>query len=98
MSEWKTISIRQELIKEIERTIKTGRYRSIPEFVSEAIRLRLEELTCTEATSTQKTQEMLITEDKAFKATPNLKEEEKVRSSKRVSSEETQIQIYHSQA
>lgn len=57
MSEWKTISIRQELIKEIERIIKTGRYRSISEFVSEAIRLRLEELTRTEGFSTEKTQE-----------------------------------------
>ncbi|MBS7636019.1 glycine cleavage system protein GcvH [Candidatus Bathyarchaeota archaeon] len=44
MSEWKTVSIRQELIKEIERLLRTGRYRSISEFVSEAIRLRLEEL------------------------------------------------------
>ncbi len=43
-SEWKTVSIRQELIKEIENAIRTGRYRSISEFVSEAIRLRLEEL------------------------------------------------------
>lgn len=44
MSEWKTVSIRQELIKQIEEAIKTGRYRSISEFVSEAIRLRLEDL------------------------------------------------------
>jgi len=57
MSEWKTISIRQELIKEIERIIKTGRYRSISEFVSEAIRLRLEELTRAEGFSPAKTQE-----------------------------------------
>ncbi len=57
MSEWKTISIRQELIKEIEKIIKAGRYRSISEFVSEAVRLRLEELTRTEGFSTGKTQE-----------------------------------------
>jgi glycine cleavage system H protein len=57
MSEWKTISIRQELIREIEKIIKTGRYRSISEFVSEAIRLRLEELTRTEAFSSARTQE-----------------------------------------
>jgi glycine cleavage system H protein len=44
MPDWKTVSIRQELIKEIEKALKTGRYRSISEFVSEAIRLRLEEL------------------------------------------------------
>jgi glycine cleavage system H protein len=58
MSEWKTISIRQELIKEIEKIIKTGRYRSISEFVSEAVRLRLEELTRAEGFSSAKTQEV----------------------------------------
>ena len=63
MSEWKTISIRQELIKEIEKIIKTGRYRSISEFVSEAIRLRLEELTRAEGFSSGKTQEMASTPD-----------------------------------
>jgi len=57
MSEWKTISIRQELIKEIEKIIKTGRYRSISEFVSEAIRLRLEELTRAEGFSSGKAQQ-----------------------------------------
>lgn len=54
MSEWKTVSIRQELIKEIEKIIKTGRYRSISEFVSEAIRLRLEELMRAEGISMEK--------------------------------------------
>jgi glycine cleavage system H protein len=63
MSEWKTISIRQELIKEIEKIIKTGRYRSISEFVSEAIRLRLEELTRAEGFSSGKTLEMASTPD-----------------------------------
>ena len=43
MSEWKTVSIRQKLIQEIEKAIEAGRYRSISEFISEAIRLRLEE-------------------------------------------------------
>jgi glycine cleavage system H protein len=57
MSEWKTISIRQELIKEIEKIIKTGHYRSISEFVSEAIRLRLEELARKEGFSSSKAQE-----------------------------------------
>lgn len=45
MPEWATISLREELIEEIKRLLKrTGRYRSISEFVAEAIRLRLEEL------------------------------------------------------
>jgi glycine cleavage system H protein len=63
MSEWKTISIRQELIKQIEKIIKTGRYRSISEFVSEAIRLRLEEVRRTEGFSAGKTQETPSTLD-----------------------------------
>jgi len=66
MSEWKTISIRQELIKEIEKIIKTGRYRSISEFVSEAIRLRLEELTRTEGFSSSKRQEAPATPDQVL--------------------------------
>jgi len=45
MPEWATISIREELIEEIRKLMKkTGRYRSISEFVAEAIRLRLEEM------------------------------------------------------
>jgi glycine cleavage system H protein len=44
MPERKTVSIREELIREVEKMLKTGRYRSISEFISEAIRLRLEEL------------------------------------------------------
>lgn len=44
MPEWATVSIRAELIEEIRKLMKrTGRYRSISEFVAEAIRLRLEE-------------------------------------------------------
>jgi len=51
MPEWATISIREELIEEIRRLMKrTGRYRSISEFVSESIRLRLEEMSRTEET------------------------------------------------
>ncbi|MEM0057879.1 MAG: glycine cleavage system protein GcvH [Candidatus Bathyarchaeia archaeon] len=59
MSEWKTVSIRQELIREIERIIRTGRYRSISEFVSEAIRLRLEELMRAEGIPAAKREELL---------------------------------------
>lgn len=45
MPEWATVSIRGELIEEIRQLMKrTGRYRSISEFVAEAIRLRLEEM------------------------------------------------------
>jgi glycine cleavage system H protein len=61
MSEWKTVSIRQELVKEIEQVIRTGRYRSISEFVSEAIRLRLEELMRAEGISMGRRQEFATT-------------------------------------
>jgi glycine cleavage system H protein len=61
MSEWKTVSLRQELIKEIEQAIKKGRYRSISEFVSEAIRLRLEDLMRAEGISVEKRKELLQT-------------------------------------
>lgn len=44
MPDWVTISLREDLIKEVRTVLKTGRYRSISEFVSEAIRLRLEEI------------------------------------------------------
>ncbi|MDH5482623.1 MAG: ribbon-helix-helix domain-containing protein [Candidatus Bathyarchaeota archaeon] len=44
-SDFKSISLKTELVEEIEEFIKNNkRYRSIAEFVSEAARLRLEEL------------------------------------------------------
>lgn len=61
MSEWKTVSLRQELIEEIEKAIKTGRYRSISEFVSESIRLRLEDLMRAEGIPQEKRKELLLT-------------------------------------
>ena len=61
MSKWKTVSIRQELINEIAKVLKTGRYRSISEFVSEAIRLRLEELLRVERIPVEKHTEPLAT-------------------------------------
>jgi len=44
MRDWTTISLREKLINEVRELLKTGRYRSVSEFVSEAIRLRLEEI------------------------------------------------------
>jgi len=44
MSKWKTVRVRQELLAAIEKTLKSGRYRSLSEFVSEAIKLRRNEL------------------------------------------------------
>lgn len=92
MSEWKTVSIRQELIKEIEKIIKTGQYRSISEFISEAIRLRLEELRRVEATSTEKHQEIRVIGDETVKTALNLKEEEKAQSPQPTPFKENQSQ------
>jgi len=43
-TKWKTVSVREELWGAAERTLETSHYRSLSEFVSEAIRLRLHEL------------------------------------------------------
>ena len=43
--EFRSISLRAELVAEIEQFVKkSGRYRSIADFLTEAARLRLEEL------------------------------------------------------
>jgi glycine cleavage system H protein len=44
MTKWKTIRVKQELLTAVERTLESGKYRSLSEFVSEAIQLRLNEL------------------------------------------------------
>ncbi|MFP3984741.1 MAG: ribbon-helix-helix domain-containing protein [Candidatus Bathyarchaeia archaeon] len=56
MPKWKSVSLRQELLAEAEKAIKAGRYRSLAEFVSEAVRLRLEELRYTSEIPLEKTQ------------------------------------------
>lgn len=44
MTKWKTVRVRQELMAAVERTLDTGAYKSLAEFVSEAIQMRLDEL------------------------------------------------------
>lgn len=44
MAKWKTVRVRQELLTAVERSLETGHYRSLSEFVSEAIKTRLDEL------------------------------------------------------
>jgi glycine cleavage system H protein len=44
MAKWQSVRVRQELLTAAERTLETGRYRSLSEFVSEAIQVRLNEL------------------------------------------------------
>ncbi len=44
MPKWRTVRVKQELVAAAKRTLEKGRYRSLSEFVSEAIRLRLDEL------------------------------------------------------
>ncbi|MBS7635488.1 glycine cleavage system protein GcvH [Candidatus Bathyarchaeota archaeon] len=70
MSKWRTVSIKQELIEEIEKAVKTGRYRSISEFVSEAIRLRLEELMRAKGIPAEKRGEVLAKVQEQMLYTP----------------------------
>ena len=44
MQKWKTVRIRQELVEEVNKEVKKSQYQSLSQFVSEAIRLRLQKL------------------------------------------------------
>ncbi len=44
MVKWKTVRVKQELLTAVERTVESGRYSSLAEFVSEAVQMRLNEL------------------------------------------------------
>jgi len=44
MPKWRSVRVKQELVAAAKSTLKNGRYRSLSQFVSEAIRLRLDEL------------------------------------------------------
>jgi len=70
MPKWKTVSIRQELMEEVEKAVKTGRYRSVSEFVSEAIRLRLEELMRAKGISAERRKEVLAAAKEQMLYTP----------------------------
>ena len=45
MAKWKTVRVRQELVEEAKKEVERGQYQSLSEFVSEAIRLRMQKLT-----------------------------------------------------
>ena len=44
MQKWKTVKVRQELLEEAKREVKKNQYQSLSEFVSDAIRLRMQTL------------------------------------------------------
>jgi len=44
MTQWRGVSLPADLIEEVEHIIRRGKYTSIAEFVSEAIRLRIEQV------------------------------------------------------
>jgi Arc/MetJ-type ribon-helix-helix transcriptional regulator len=75
MSEWKTVSIRQELIRDIEKIVGTGRYRNLSEFISEAIQLRLKGVMDVETKSTERHQQIGVVENGTVKEALKLKEE-----------------------
>ncbi|MGD8505755.1 MAG: hypothetical protein PVF15_03730 [Candidatus Bathyarchaeota archaeon] len=41
---WKAVRVRQELVKKVEKELEKSQYQSLSEFVSEAIRLRMQTL------------------------------------------------------
>lgn len=45
MAKLKTVRIRQELLEEVKKEVERGQYQSLSEFVSEAIRLRMQKQT-----------------------------------------------------
>lgn len=42
---WKTVRVQQELLEKVSKELKKGRYQDLSEFVSEAIRTRMQTLT-----------------------------------------------------
>lgn len=42
MNKWTIVDVKQELVEQVEKEIDESRYRSLSEFVSEAIQLRLQ--------------------------------------------------------
>lgn len=44
MKKWKTVRVKQELIEQVEQEMQTSGYKGLSEFVSDAIRLRLQTL------------------------------------------------------
>lgn len=44
MPKWKAVRVRQELLEEVEKEVEQGQYPSLSEFVSEAIRQRMQTL------------------------------------------------------
>jgi len=70
MVKWKTVSVREELIEEVKKAVESGRYRSISEFISEAIRLRLEELMRAKGIPSEKRREILAEAKEQMLFTP----------------------------
>jgi len=64
MAKWKTIRVRQELVEAAKRTLEKDRYKSLSEFVSEAIRLRLDELKQSHEKITEKKAEYPIIQER----------------------------------
>jgi Arc/MetJ-type ribon-helix-helix transcriptional regulator len=44
MSKWTVVNLKQELVEQVEKEVDASRYRSLSDFVSEAIQLRLQTL------------------------------------------------------
>ena len=45
MGKWKTVRVQHEIVEEAKKEVETGKYRSLSDFVSDAIKTRLQTLT-----------------------------------------------------
>ncbi len=41
---WRTVSLPEPLLEDVERVVRSGKYRSLSEFVRDAVREKLKEL------------------------------------------------------
>jgi glycine cleavage system H protein len=66
MPKWRTIRLKPELVEIAKKTVETSRYRSLSEFVSEAIRLRLDELKQSHKKTAEKQAEYPLIHERLF--------------------------------
>lgn len=45
---WRTVSLPESLLKDVEKIVASGRYSSLSEFIREAVREKLKEITAQE--------------------------------------------------
>jgi len=72
MVKWKTVRIRQELMTAVERTLETGDYKSLSEFVSEAIQMRLNDLKQVQEKTVEKSVEYPVIQERLLSSSNHM--------------------------